>query len=95
MIKAFKTIKAAYEAANGGPILKVEAYDPKGRNTLYIVGIPQDDAEQACVGIELLDRRDRTAAHVTYRHLRRLGNANHALTKDEAPEWVAKHTEPA
>ncbi len=74
-MKAFRTYKAAKEAAKGLPILMVGA----GKNALYVAF----DHEQDPLGVSLnevtlINDEGAYCGHVSMRHLDRLGNANYA-----------------
>lgn len=70
-MKAFKSYNRAKKAANGQPVLRV--------GDLFIVGATRENSavEEIC----LINVNGAITGSVTFRHLDRLGNANHAEAK--------------
>lgn len=89
-MKTFKRYSAALAAAGDQDIINIQI----GTENLYIV--PGDGYHEAIETIQVLTQEPSkysvsgvqraVAGQITPRHLKRLGNANHALTKAEVVE---------
>jgi hypothetical protein len=86
-MKTFKTYKAAVAAAGEQDIIEIKIRSRR----LYIV--PGEGYHDALEEIAILSLQDtgvgvnrkchQTAGHISPHHLKRLGNANHALSRQE------------